>query len=273
MISKKQFSMIFSSADGNDPVNKSADGTIFSVITDQNISFPQDSFDCSAEVISASVWNSVPNVSIDLGNNKFYVYYGGDNTLYTVTLSNGLYSVSSLNTEISKNLVNQGLPSDTIIITGNQSTQKIVLTFPYIGSYVDFTGVNSSRGLLGFDFRNVPLTPTTVLNESHEGDSVAAFNNIESFLIKTDLVNGNIPTNNISDNTICQIPITSRTGDQIIFNPLNPSRVSANNLRGLGRNSATFRLTNERNEAASTGEAYSLTILFRYSEFINRVVN
>ena len=273
LISKKQFSMIFSSADANNPINKSADGTLFSVITDQPISFPQNSFDCTAEVVSATVWNSVNNVSVRLGNNKFYVHYGVDGTLYTVTLSDGLYSVSSLNTQISKSLVNQGLPADVINISGNQSTQKIVLSFPYIGSFADFNGINSCRVLLGFDSRNVPIVPTTVTNESHDGDSVAAFNNIESFLIKTDLINGSIPTNNISDQTIALIPISSRTGDQIIYNPLNPSRVSADNLRGLGRNAATFRLTNERNEPAATGEAYSLTIVFRYSEFVNRVVN
>jgi hypothetical protein len=273
MISKKQFSIIFSSSEKNNAINKSLDGSTFSVITDQPIRFPVNSFDCSAEVVSSTVWNTVKNISVDLSNNKFYVYYGTDNTLYTVTLSDGLYSVSSLNSEISKSLINQGVPSDVVIISGNQSTQKIVLTFPYVGSYVDFTGINACRGILGFDARNVPLTPTTIVNESHEGDSVAAFNNIESFLIKTNLVNGDIPVNNISDQTIVNIPISSRTGDQIIYNPLNTIKVSADNLRGNGTNSATFRLTNERNEAVSTGETYSLTILFRYSELINRVTN
>jgi len=271
--SKRQFSHIFSSATENSAINKSDDGSVFSVQLDYPIAFPGDSFDCTAEVVSASVWNTVPNISIALGNNKFYIFNGGDITLHTVTLPNGLYSVSSLNSQISKTLVNQGLPSDLVILTGNQSTQRVVLTFSAIGSYADFTGANSCRGLLGFDSRNAPLAPTTLVGQSEDGDAEARFNNIESFLIKTDLVNGNIPTNKDESQTVCLIPITSSTGDQIIFNPTNATRVDADNLRGLGRSYATFRLTDEKGRPASTGEDYSLQILFRYSVFQKPILN
>jgi hypothetical protein len=161
--------------------------------------------------------------------------------------------------------VNVGGPADVVSITGNASTQKIVLTFPYIGSYADFTLANNCRGILGFDSRRVPLAPTTIANESIDADNIAKFNNIENFLIKTDLVIGSIPTNRISDQTLALIPLSSRPGSQINFNPLNPSRVSAENLKGSGKNSATFRLTNEVGAPAVNGFDYSLTILFRYS--------
>jgi len=271
VVSKKQFSIIFSSADENKPVNKSTDGTIFSVRRNENIKFPSNAFDCTAEVVAATVWNSVPNISQNLGNNKFYVFSSG--VLHIITLPDGLYSVSSLNSTVSKSLVNLGLPSDIISITGNQSTQRIILTFNYVGTYVDFTQPNACRDILGFDPRLVPLAPSSVIGQSEEGDKIAEFNNIESFLIKTDLVIGNIPTNQDSDQTIALIPITAKTNEQIVFSPTNPSRVDASNLKGQGRDYATFRLTNEKGEPAQTNEDYSVLILFRYSVHQHSILN
>ena len=271
LLSKKQFSRIFSSANANNPINKSEDGTIFSIQLDQPIMFPNDSFDCTAEVVGASVWNTVPNVSVNLANNRLYVFYSG--TLYTVVLPDGLYSVSSLNAQVMKSLVNQGLPGDVVSIIGNQSTQRIVLSFNYVGSYVDFTGSNSCKNLLGFDSRLVPVAPTTIVSQSEDGDSTAQFNNIESFLIKSDLVSGNIPTNKDSEQTIALIPINAKTGDQILYNPYNASRVDASNLKGLGRTYATFRLTDEKGSPAITNEDFSIQMVFRYSVFQQVMVN
>ena len=226
---------------------------------------------CSA--ISGTVWNSVNNISASLNNNKFYFYNGGNATLYTVTLPDGLYSVNSLNSEVNKNLINQGVSSGAVSITGNQSTQRIVLTFNILGSYVDFTQPNTCRGVLGFDARLVPLIPTTIANQSEDGDQTAKFNNIESFLLKTDLVYGDIPTNNVSDQTIAQIEITAKTNEQIVFSPINPIRVDASNLKGQGRNYATFRLTDEKGFPAQTNEDWAFLLLFRYSIHQPIVIN
>jgi hypothetical protein len=264
-VSKKQFSMIFSSAPENGALNISEDGSSFSVSLDKAISFPYDAFDCTAEVSSASVWNTVPNISPELRNNMFYYFHGPDSTLYTVTFPRGLFSVESFLSEISKSLINQGLPPDAIYITGNQSTQKIVLSFPYIGSYVDFTGVSSCREVLGFDSRFSPVTPTTLANQSENGDKPAHFNSIESYFIKTDLINGNIPTNKISDQTIANVPITAQVGTLIMYNPINAIRCDANSLKGPGKTYCTFRLTDEKNKPARTNEDFSLLIVFRYS--------
>ena len=272
MIPNRQFAQIFSSATANGAINKSKDGSIFSAQLDQIIQFPPDAFNMTCEVTSGTVWNSVHNVSISLNNNKFYFYNGSNATLYTVTLPNGLYSVSSLNSEINKNLVNQGVVSGSISITGNQSTQRIVLSFNVIGSYVDFTQPNSCREILGFNTRLVPLAPTTIVRQSEDGDATAKFNNIESFLLKTDLVIGDIPTNSDSDQTIAQIEITARTNEQIVYQPINPIRVDASNLR-QGRNYATFRLTDEKGVPAQTNEDWAFLLLFRYSIHQPIVIN
>ena len=273
MISHRQFSQIFSSATENGAINKSSDGTVFSVSLDQAINFPPDAFNMTCEVQSGTVWNSVNNISATLNNNKFYYFNGANTTLYTVTLPDGLYSVSSLNAEVNKSLVNQGLVSGVVSITGNQSTQRIVLSFNILGSYVNFTQPNSCRGVLGFNARLVPLAPTTIIGQSADGDTTAKFNNIESFLLKTDLVYGDIPTNNVSDQTIAQIDITARTNEQIVYQPINPIRVDASNLKGQGRNYATFRLTDEKGFPAQTNEDWAFLLLFRYSIHQPIVIN
>jgi hypothetical protein len=273
MISHRQFSQIFSSAVENGAINKSADGTVFSVSLDQAISFPSDAFNMTCEVQSGTLWNSVNNISATLNNNKFYYFNGANTTLYTVTLPDGLYSVSSLNAEVNKSLVNQGLVSGVVSITGNQSTQRIVLSFNILGSYVNFAQPNTCRGVLGFNARLAPLAPTTIIGQSADGDTTAKFNNIESFLLKTDLVYGDIPTNNVSDQTIAQIDITARTNEQIVYQPINPIRVDASNLKGQGRNYATFRLTDEKGFPAQTNEDWAFLLLFRYSIHQPIVIN
>ena len=273
MISHRQFSQIFSSAVENGAINRSADGTVFSVSLDQAINFPSDAFNMTCEVQSGTIWNSVNNISVTLSNNKFYYFNGANTTLYTVTLPDGLYSVSSLNAEVNKSLVNQGLVSGVVSITGNQSTQRIVLSFNILGSYVNFTQPNSCRGVLGFNARLAPLAPTTIIGQSADGDTTAKFNNIESFLLKTDLVYGDIPTNNVSDQTIAQIDITARTNEQIVYQPINPIRVDASNLKGQGRNYATFRLTDEKGFPAQTNEDWAFLLLFRYSIHQPIVIN
>ena len=183
----------------------------------------------TCEFISGTVWNSVNNISAALGNNKFYLYNGNDSTLYTVTLPDGLYSVNSLHAEINKSLLNQGIASSAVAITGNQSTQRIVLSLNFVGSYVDFSLPNSCYHILGFDQRVAPVSPTTVVGQSEDGDATAKFNNIETFLFKTDLIIGDIPTNKDSDQTVAQIDITAKTNEQIVYQPTNPIRVDASN--------------------------------------------
>jgi hypothetical protein len=119
----------------------------------------------------------------------------------------------------------------------------------------------------------VPVAPTTIVSQYEDGDATAQFNNIESFLLKSDLVSGNIPTNKDSEQTIALIPIDAKTGDQVLYSPINPSRVDASNLKGHGRTYATFRLTDEKGTPAVTNEDFSLQITFRYSVFQQIITN
>ena len=125
MISKKQIAYIFSSDDSTNPVNKSADGSIFSVQLDDAIALPRGAFDCTLEVVSMRAWNTVPNVSAELGNNKFSLTVSG--TPFDFTITDGLYSVSSLSDFIQNELVNAGLDRETITLSGNFATEQVII--------------------------------------------------------------------------------------------------------------------------------------------------
>ena len=272
MLSKKSKAYIFSSDDDTNPVNKSADGATFSVQLDNPIALPREAFDCTLEIVNARAWNTVHNISAALQNNTIYFFYNANH--YVVVLQDGLYSVSSLNSQISRELVNLSLPSDVVTITGNSSTQTIDLTFNYNGSYVDFTLPNNFRVVLGFNARRVPLIPSTIFGQTENGANVAFFNNVENYFIKEgDIVNDSIPSNNDSDSILAFVPITASTGNQIYVEFLNPIQLDASNLRGIGRNYFTFRLTDQAGRPAITGESWAFTVVIRYKMAQVRVIN
>lgn len=263
MISRQSQAYIFSSDPLNKPSYISDDGTLFDVQLDAPITLPRHSFDCTLEVTQATVWNTVSNISAVLLNNAIDVFYSG--TLYSIVIRDGLYSVENLNAIISRDLVNLGLPPDVITVTGDTSTQLINLTFSTVASYVDFTSAVNCRVLLGFDQAVYPVGGTTVVNETVIAPKVAEFNTIESFLIKSTLVNGSIPTNQSRDQTICSIPIPARSvGSQITYEALRPIQIDAESLK-QSRQQFTNRLTDQTGKPAPTGETWSFTCVIRYS--------
>ena len=271
LISKKQLAYIFSSDEASGAINRSADGTVFSVQLDDPIALPRGAFDCTLDVVSMRAWNNVPNITAALGNNKFRVITGGSN--YDVTITDGLYDTNSLNDFIQNELVNQGLDREIISLSANFATEQVIIGFGAVGVQVDFAIPDSVRTVLGFDARLSPPAPSTVVGQTDSGDKTAELNNVENFLIKSDIVNANIPVNNSFDQTIAYLPILSPPGSQITNEPINPIRIDASTLKNGGRNFFTFRLTDQTGKPADTGEAFGLTIVIRWKEFQTRVFN
>ena len=67
-----QLPMIFSSSVLDGALNKSADGSSFSVQLDRPILVPNTAKYCWIEVQAATVWNTVPNILTGV-NDKFYL--------------------------------------------------------------------------------------------------------------------------------------------------------------------------------------------------------
>ena len=243
----------------------SADGTEFSVQLNNPLTIPANCLDCNLSVIQANIWNTSPNIAIDFSNNIFA--FVSAETPYSITIPDGLYSLSGLNAYLSSQFANLGLASNVIVLSGDDSTQKTILTFTGVGDRVDFTVANSCREILGFDSRiapPLPGAPSVGFNEF--SDNPASFNRNNSYLITSNIVSGGIPINSTSANIIASVPIDIAPGSQIVYAPRTPLTFSGNELIGMIKNSFNFQLRNQSLLATPTaGELYSLVILFEYS--------
>ena len=264
-ILKKKFTMFFSSDTATGARNVSADGADFSVQLNNPLTIPANCLDCSLSVIQANIWNTSPNISAAFGNNVFAFVVA--ETPYSIVIPDGLYSLSGLNAYLSSQFANLGLASNVITISGDDATQKSIITFTGVGDRVDFTVANSVREVLGFDSRiapPLPGAPSVGFNEF--SDNPASFNRNNSYLITSNIVSGGIPINSTSANIIASIPIDVAPGSQIVYSPRNPLTFSGNELIGAIKNSFNFQLRNQSLETTPTaGELYSLVILFEFS--------
>ena len=270
----KSTSFFFSSDPANKAHNVSVDGSQFTVVMDTPISLPQGAMSATLSVSQASIWNTSYNISAAFSNNVFAFrsVFGAPvpdvgpqvPIAYSILLPDGLYSLSGFNAYLSTQFVNLGLPSNLITVTGDDATQKTILTFLLAGDQVDFTVANSVRGILGFDARLAPVTAQTAgFNEF--SDEPANFNRVNSYLIRSNLVSQGIPVNSIGQGIIAQVPITVPPGSQINYQPRNPIPVDASELVGLGKNAFTFSLVDQNLRATPTaGETWDFVLVLNY---------
>ena len=185
---------------------------------------------------------------------------------YVITIAQGLYDVASLNQAIARQLEladAQISPDSLISLSADEATQKTIIRFNYPSTTVNFTPLDTFRDILGFNSAVYPITdlppvPVTAPN-------AAAFNQINYFLIHTDLVNSGIRFNNSYNQTLTQVLITAPAGRQIVSTPYNPAKVNADELAGVLRTNLKFWLTDDKNRLVNTNsETWSCRILITY---------
>jgi hypothetical protein len=99
-------------------------------------------------------------------------------------------------------------------------------------------------------------------------DNVAALNQIDYFLIHSDLVSRGVRINNTYNQTIAQVLITATPGSQIVSTPFNPPHSQAPELIGAKRSRISFWLTDQSNNLVNTNnENWSARLVVRYSHF------
>jgi hypothetical protein len=276
MLIEKQLSYIFSSNPANGARNVSADGSQFSVQLDAPIAIPAEAISATLECQSAQIWWVVPQISEQLGNNTFYLHaeyvppgrvLPADYPDYTITIPDGLYSLEGLGVVVSREVVNLGLPANLVTLTGDDSTQRVIVTFNSDDpTWIDFTQPNTFREILGFDERLVPLLPQ-LSGYSELSDDPARFNQISSFLIGTDLISNGIPVNNISSGVVANVLIDVKPGSLINYTPVISVKTDASELIGKSKNFFSFRLTDQDRRTVDTNdEYYSLTVIIKYYE-------
>jgi hypothetical protein len=265
-IVKKQETLLFSSSPDNGAQNISADGSSFDVILSSPLQIPRAAVSCSLSVIQASIWNVSPNISSEFNNNifNFTTTNAANPGTYNIEFPEGLYSITGFSSYISTFFTNNNLPSNLIVLTADDSTQKTVMTFLDAGDYVDFTVPNSCREVLGFDSRLAPTTPQSA-GWSEFSDTEAAFNRVNSYLITSNIVSGGIPINTGGRNVIGSVPITERTGSQINYDPRNTIEIDAIELAGNSKLNLSFQLRDQLLRLAPTsGEYWSIVVRITY---------
>lgn len=261
---RRSINFLVSSDPENGAIQISADGSQFTVQLENVFEIPPQAREASLEVMNATVWWNVPNISAALGNNKFYFEYATNP--YVVTIPDGLYSVVDLNSTLNREVGNATGVFDMFTLTGDGPTQKILLFINYTTVQIDFTPIDTFRDLLGFNSQLIPdPNPTTGLFNVL-GDNVAAFNSIEYFLLHSDLVRRGLQINHVYDNVIARVPINTTPGSQIIYEPYNPDQLDILDEAGQRWHHMRFWLTdNLRRSVDTRGETWSVNIRISYT--------
>lgn len=270
---------IFSSNPNNGAINRSDDGSTFTVPLINPIYLPENAYNAKLEVIQANIWNNSPNISSRLGNNTFTIY-DAINT-YSVTVDDGLYDIDTLYDTLAHLFDNlpvsrpQAPFKEIFDFQGNESTNRLNIVFKYQPAFtinIDWYSSNM-RLILGF-VETSPSAPATPPNASHNtaisAPNASEFNSYNSFIVHTDLVNTGIQLNNNFQQIICQIPVTSNPGELETYKAGEPNIFSlCNELIGIrsAKYNARFWITDEINRPLDTrGEYYDITVQISWLE-------
>jgi hypothetical protein len=247
-------------ADLDDNVIVSDDKSRLTINLEAPLVFSSSSLMTTLEVEQASIWNTSYNISALKLNNLFYYRIAG--VLQTVIIiPDGLYSVSTLNSEITRVLLNRGLSATDIQITGNLSTGRCIINVA-IGYQVDMTQANTVRLIVGFDSGIYPVA-IPIAPESITGQNTAKFNNTNSILITTNLVGNGIPINNTGAGLIASVPIQTAVGSLISYQPVNPIIVDANMLKGRSTQNFYIQLSDDQGVPLPQTEPFSVLLVFK----------
>ena len=246
-------------------------GNEFSVQLITPIMIPRAAITATLEVSNCTIWNSSPNISSLIKNNKMYFTYL--NVDYESTFPDGLYADYDMNSFMSIFFGKNNLPTNLFVITSSTATQKVTIVFNFMDLKIDFTKPGACIDVLGFN-PEIILGPVTPLISVGDDDltpfykiapNVAKFNRVENYYIVSNLLSTGIPQNQISSGILARIPIDVRNGSLINYNPTNPTRCNATELIGTIRQVLKFRLLDQLLRDVSTfGEDFSFCINIRY---------
>ena len=268
MYLEHQQTIIVSSMGGD---NQSTDGSSFEVNLQDGLQIPLNAKHVNIAVEDASIWWTIPNIITGV-NDKLYVT-GLDNTglikSFDLTIPQGLYDIVMLQSAIERELENAGAlikPSHLFTLNPDEPTNRVEIDFNHVGTSIDFSQPNTFREVLGFDAQ-VYTAPNDHFRKL--GQSIARFNQIDYFLIHSNLTNKGMLFNHSVSQSIARIMIDVKPGSLIHHTPNHPSHISAPELAGSTQNTFKFWLTDDKNRYVNTnGESWSARIVIRYSHLV-----
>lgn len=272
---KEEIPLLISSNENLDIYNKSPDGSAFKVRLEDGLHIPKEARNINLRVEEASIWYTTPNI-ISGVNDRFDIT-GPDqaNGLiqnYLITLEQGLYSVDNLIVALENELISagakyidNGVKKPLIQFIPDTATGKLLLQINYDSVIVDFNTQRTFRDILGWDARTLgPYTGQTmplILRPPNP----AKFNQIDYYLINSSIIEQGLRVNSTYNHTIARVLIDVEPGSQIVYRPNHPTRVNADNLRGVRKSEVEFWLTSDKYERVNTnGEDWTASIVIEY---------
>ena len=270
---KKEISFLVSSDPTVGAINRSPDGSKFEVQLEEALEVPKDAINCTLQVESSTIWFTTPNF-IEGQNNKFYVFGdredGAPAQNFVVEIPQGLYDLIGLNRALisgfeaaGAKITDNGESKPLITLSPDDNTQRVILRVNYPNVTVDFTQPDTPYEILGFPqdvIGPIPGAPVNLL-----APDIAAFNQVNYFLIGSDLVQKGIRFNNRYNQIINQTLIDVAPGSQIVSTPFNPARTNCPELIGAKRTNIRFFLTDDKLRPVNTnGEYYTARIVIKY---------
>lgn len=268
MVIPEEISMILSSDPAAGAINRSGDGSYFEVQLQDALQIPKEALNVNISVEESAIWWTVPNI-ISNENNRMYITGPDTNDVvqnYIIDIPQGLYDLSGINQAILRELENQGAkinPDPLITLSPDEATQKVQIRFNYPTVIIDFTPNNTPREILGFNSQ--VLGPYVGAPVNILANNTAAFNQVNYFLLHSDLTNKGIRFNNNYSQVISQVLIDVNPGSQIISKPYHPARINAQELAGAKRTNLRIWLTDDKNRPVNTNNEYfTVRIVIHY---------
>lgn len=271
---------IFSSNPDNGAINRSTDGSRFTIQFNDPFFLPSNARNAKLQVVQANIWNVSPNISASLGNNILQIT--DINGTHTVEIETGLYDIDTLFLQIEHQFNNipgnrPAFPfNDMVDMYGNESTNRLYIEFKYNATLANlqFIWANSTiSDILGFTPASLtkPTDPSTATSTfTLRSDNSPKFNIYNSYIIHSDIVSAGIRINNDFDRVIAQIPIKASVGELDAYRAQEPSVFSlCNNLIGVSgqRWSIEVWLTSETGVPLDQrGEYYDIIVLISWLE-------
>ena len=271
----EEISLLVTSNPAVGAINRSPDGANFEIQLEDPLTIPKDAMNVKIKIDEAKIWWTVPNIIAGV-NDTFYIFGDDDQAIpvpqnFVIQIPQGLYDLTGLNNALQSGLEAAGArtvdgannPLPLLSLLADEATQKVLIRFNYPNVTADFTQTNTPREIIGADvlvYGPYAGAPLNVLMPN-----VAAFNQVNSFLIASDLVQKGIRVNNRYNQIIADVGIDVSPGSQIVFSPRHPAKVKANELIGAKRTNIRFRLTDDQLRPVNTnGEFWSSRFVISY---------
>lgn len=210
--------------------------------------------ECDVALYSISMWNSLKNISDNLGNRTVKFSIDGTNFI-TTQLQAGIYSIEQLNLAIQALIVANGGLSNKIVLTPNYSTLKtdITIVAPY---KLDLT-VGNLRLLIGYS--------SVVLSAgSHIATNLTDISNgVVSYSINSNIVSSESSfLNGSGSNSLFVFVPNSSAGELIQIQPNNLLWVKMSS-KSISRLNITLTDQDGRQLVDLSDEAVRITLVIK----------